>query len=199
MNCDSKRTEVTFTSRGPFAWAWRASMDSLGFFRSVKHRVDRLVDPPTHDYFWHWPVCCASSVALLSLRVYWDADFEASKRTTHATSITALCLMFTGLLAVFVARCYKRGLCRRAVSVWLVSVSYVEHCIQTRKHILKLFYHLLDHHSSFSVPNVKVIFWRGPLTGASNADGVWKNRDFRPILGFISEMIQDIDIVTMEY
>ena len=36
-----------------------------------------------------------------------------------------------------------------------------------------------------------------PLTGASNARGI-KNREFRPISRFISEMIQDITIITME-
>jgi len=37
-------------------------------------------------------------------------------------------------------------------------------------------------------------FNKDPLTGASNAGGT-KNRDFRPIYRFISEMIQDSDIV----
>jgi len=36
-----------------------------------------------------------------------------------------------------------------------------------------------------------------PLTGTSNARGM-KNRDFRPSSRFISEMIQDRAIVTME-
>ena len=37
-----------------------------------------------------------------------------------------------------------------------------------------------------------------PLTGASNARGYEKNHDFRPISRFISEMMQDRVIVTME-
>ena len=37
-----------------------------------------------------------------------------------------------------------------------------------------------------------------PLTGASNARGYEKNHDFRPISGFISELMQDRAIVTME-
>jgi len=37
-----------------------------------------------------------------------------------------------------------------------------------------------------------------PLMGASNARGYEKNRDFRPTSGFISEMMQDRIIVTME-
>jgi len=39
---------------------------------------------------------------------------------------------------------------------------------------------------------------RDPLTGASNARGGMKNDDFRPISHFISEMMQDRAIVTME-
>jgi len=37
-----------------------------------------------------------------------------------------------------------------------------------------------------------------PLTGASNAWGVWKNHDFRPICRLTSELMQDRAIVTME-
>jgi len=37
-----------------------------------------------------------------------------------------------------------------------------------------------------------------PLTGASNARGVWKNQNFRPIPRFISEIMQDRAIVSME-
>jgi len=37
-----------------------------------------------------------------------------------------------------------------------------------------------------------------PLTGAWNARRVWNNHDFRPISRFISEMMQDRAIVTME-
>jgi len=37
-----------------------------------------------------------------------------------------------------------------------------------------------------------------PLTGASNARGYAKNHDFRPISGFISELMQNRAIVTME-
>ena len=36
-----------------------------------------------------------------------------------------------------------------------------------------------------------------PLTGASNARG-YKNHDLRPILGFISELMQHETLVTME-
>jgi len=37
-----------------------------------------------------------------------------------------------------------------------------------------------------------------PLTVASNIGGGYKNRDFRPISGCVSEMIQDEAIVTMK-
>ena len=37
-----------------------------------------------------------------------------------------------------------------------------------------------------------------PLKGASNAWGVWKNHDFRPICRLTSELMQDRAIVTME-
>ena len=37
-----------------------------------------------------------------------------------------------------------------------------------------------------------------PLTGASNARGMTKNHDFRPISRFISQIMQDRAIVTME-
>jgi len=36
------------------------------------------------------------------------------------------------------------------------------------------------------------------LTGQSKERGVWKNQDFRPISRFISQMMQDRAIVTME-
>jgi len=60
----------------------------------------------------------------------------------------------------------KRGLCRRAVSVWLASCpSRHFHVVnvETNKNIWS------THHSSISVPNVMAIF---PLTGASNTGGV---------------------------
>jgi len=37
-----------------------------------------------------------------------------------------------------------------------------------------------------------------PLTGASNTRGYEKNHDFRPLSRFVSEMMQDTAIVTME-
>ena len=37
-----------------------------------------------------------------------------------------------------------------------------------------------------------------PLNAASNAKGVWKNHNFRPIYRFISELMQNTVIVTMK-
>ena len=57
------------------------------------------------------------------------------------------------------------------------------------------------HHSSFSIPkrydSRPITSLEDPLTGASNA-GVWKNRNFRQISRFFSEMIQNTAIVTAE-
>jgi len=62
-------------------------------------------------------------------------------------------------------------------------------CIASKQvNILWNFYHcLVDHHPSFSVPNV-AIFWRG----LSNVGRVQKDSNFRP------EMVQDVTIVTIE-
>ena len=48
-------------------------------------------------------------------------------------------------------------------------------------------------------PNGIAIFRRGPLNGGveCTAGGTKKNRDFRPIYRFVSELIQDRAIVTM--
>jgi len=37
-----------------------------------------------------------------------------------------------------------------------------------------------------------------PSNGGVECKGVWKNTDFRPIAHFISEMMQDRAVVTME-
>ena len=75
---------------------------------------------------------------------------------------------------------HKRGLCRHAVSVRLsvrLSVMFVDH-VKTNKHIFEIF--------SLSGSQAILVFprqtgWRyfdgNPLTGASNADGVGKERD----------------------
>jgi len=51
----------------------------------------------------------------------------------------------------------------RCLSVHMF-VSY-QYCVETSKHILKLFHHLVAHHSSFAAPNIMAIFRRGPPNG----------------------------------
>ena len=75
----------------------------------------------------------------------------------------------------------KCGLCRHPVSVRLfvcLSVKFV-YSVEMSKHILRL----IDptRHSSFPYGN---ILTGTSLTGASNAAGVGKNRDSRPISGY---------------
>ena len=53
--------------------------------------------------------------------------------------------------------------------------------VYTNKRIFNIF-----HHSSFSIPNVMATFRREPLTEASNAGEVGRNRDSEPISGFIA-------------
>ena len=68
------------------------------------------------------------------------------------------------------------------------------------KRILKIFFTIrYPLNSSFSAPNGMEHYSDGdPLTGASNARGYEKDHDFRPISRFISQMMQDRAIVTME-
>ena len=91
----------------------------------------------------------------------------------------------------------KRGLCRHAVSVCL-SVTFV-HSVKTNKHTFKIY--------SPSGSHIILVFpyetsWHysneDPPNGGVKCKGVWKNDDFRPISRFISEMMQDRTIVTME-
>jgi len=65
------------------------------------------------------------------------------------------------------------------------------YCVETAKHIIKLFYFAYSH-TSLVFPRQTLLQYSDgdPLTGASNAGGM-KNRDFRPVSRFISEMIQD--------
>jgi len=74
------------------------------------------------------------------------------------------------------------------------SVTFVIH-VNTTKHILKF---CSPSHYSFSVPNGMAIFRREPSNGGVECKGVWKNHEFRPIYRFISELMQDTAIVTME-
>ena len=68
-----------------------------------------------------------------------------------------------------------------------------------RLNISSDFFHRRVYYFRFSIPNDVAIFRRGPpLTGASNAKLYEKNHDFRPTTRFISDMVQDRAIVTME-
>jgi len=96
----------------------------------------------------------------------------------------------------FIFYLHKRGYCRHAVSVCLSvrlsvrpSVTFVS-CAKTNKDIFEIF--------SPSASQAILVFpyrtgWRysdgNPLTGASNARGVRKNDDFRPISRSISETL----------
>ena len=61
-----------------------------------------------------------------------------------------------------------------------------------------LFYRQVAHHSSFSIPNWMTILRRELPNGAVECKEVWKKSRFWPISRFVSEMMQDRAIVTME-
>jgi len=74
-----------------------------------------------------------------------------------------------------------------------------QYCIETAKPIIKLFqYRVATPFCFFRTKPYGNIPTDPPLTGASNAGGLLKNRDFRQVTRFISEMIQDRATVTME-
>jgi len=93
--------------------------------------------------------------------------------------------MFIFRIIIFLPRdaIHKRGPCRHAVSVH-PSVCHVRALCRHECTASSIFFTVRSpHYSSSSVPNVMAIFWRAPrpLTGASNAGGVGKNRDSRKI------------------
>ena len=83
----------------------------------------------------------------------------------------------------------KRGICRhaRCPSVCL-SRSCRLYSVKTNEHIIYFFHRRVATPFYFSIPNVMAILQRGPppLTGASNAGEVGRNRDSEPIPGFIA-------------
>ena len=99
---------------------------------------------------------------------------------------------YSKFISIFAARC-NRSLCYDAVSVCAcpsvcLSVTFVS-CVTTNKHIIKLFPPSGSHAILvFSVPNGMAIFRRKPppLTGASNAGGVGRNRDPEPIGAYLA-------------
>ena len=80
----------------------------------------------------------------------------------------------------------KRGLCRHAVSVRLsvyVSDTFVDH-VKTNKRNIKIFAPSGNHAILvFYAKRHSNILTGTPLTGASNAGGVGRNRDSEPISG----------------
>jgi len=66
------------------------------------------------------------------------------------------------------------------------------YCLYTIIHILIFFIIVFQHQTQWKYSD------GAPLTGASNASGYEKNHDFRPMSRFISQMMQDRAIVTME-
>jgi len=83
---------------------------------------------------------------------------------------------------------HKRGVCRHAVSIYVcVSVTFVD-CVKTNKHSIKIFSPSgnqiilvlrAKRHSKISDGNPPP----PPLTVASNAGGVCKDRDSEPMYG----------------
>jgi len=96
---------------------------------------------------------------------------------------------------------HKRSLCRHAVSVCLSvrpSVTFVDH-VKTNKHIFEICSPSGSHTILvFPCQTVSQYSDGNPPSGGDKYNGVWKNRDFRPISRCNSEMIQDTAIVTME-
>jgi len=92
---------------------------------------------------------------------------------------------------------HKGGLCCDAVSV-CPSVTFVN-CAKTNKDIFDIF-------SPSGSPTILVFPYQTgcqysdgePPNGGAECKGYEKNHDLRPILGFISELMQDRAIVTME-
>ena len=102
-------------------------------------------------------------------------------------------------ILLFTARCSARKyeLCRGKMSVCL-SVTR-RNFVQTAKHTIKLFspsgigshtIPVLSYQKVGNIPTRPPPPYRG-----RRMQGVWKNRDFRPISRFISEMTQDRSIV----
>jgi len=95
----------------------------------------------------------------------------------------------------FAARRYVyRGLCRRAVSARL-SVRQSRSCYVERSK--RIFHHLATPPILLCTIRYGNMPTAKPQAGASYADEV-KNRDFRLISCFISEMIPDRAVITME-
>ena len=103
------------------------------------------------------------------LKFHWARPYAVRQKMYH------FCCAMRCMSAAYA---FIRGLVCVCVSVTFVS------CVKTHKDIFEIFSpsDMHAHHSSFSVPNVMAIFRREtPLTGASNAGRVGRNRDSEPI------------------
>ena len=81
---------------------------------------------------------------------------------------------------------HKHGQCRRVVSLSVRLPITFAYSVEMSKHIFNIFGPLGSHTIVvYFIPNVMAILRRGPsLTGASNAGGVGKNCDSRPLSDF---------------
>ena len=137
--------------------------------------------------FRAWPLW-----VLVTFTVDFLVTFELSTASRWDTTRQSFCR----------AMLCKRDLSRHAVSVCVCvcpSVTFVD-SVETNKHVFKIF--------SPSGSHTILIFFRTKRHGniptathpimAWNAKGGMKNHDFRVISRFISELMQDRAVVTME-
>ena len=90
---------------------------------------------------------------------------------------------------------HKRGICRHAVSVLRLSVSpspSFVHYVKTNKDIFQIFSQSGSHTILVFLYQTSWQYSDGPppLTGESNAGGVGKNPDSRPVCGMIAQCDQ---------
>jgi len=148
---------------------------------------------------------CRNFAVLLGLSVAlcwcYNESFNLSVHQQHPIQIRpdwkpARCLPVFPCDAI-----HKRALCRHAVCVCpsvCPSVTFVN-SVKTSNRILRL-------SSPSGIQTILVFAYqtlrrysnRHPINVGVEYKGVWKNRDFRLIYRFISEMTQDRAIVTME-
>jgi len=118
-----------------------------------------------------------------------------------------LCTKFQEHPMIIAARCLHQARSLPSCGVRLyvcvyvcLSVTFV-HSVKTGKHIVRLFSpssRPITLVLSFSKPNGKAILQWRPPNGGVEYKGVWKNQDFWTIFRFVSKMMQDRAIVTME-
>ena len=121
-----------------------------------------------------------------------DTEWQSYFKHYQTLQIQIMLVYFCLICWIFATRCYASAayVVRRCLSVCAcvcVSVTFV-HSVKTNKHIFEYFCHHSSH-SSFFVPNGMAISDGNPLTGASNAGGADRNRDFEPINQSINQSI----------